>query len=360
MTAVVDPSADFESTGKAIEPGFYDDRWFEDIVRWVCPTPDVRRDIVRVMVRDFSDGLEVRSRLSRGPRLFVSNHQMASDVIYFSVLVAGLSHQRAELATWVGHYDLDAGQMNRWMHTRPEGSDRTVASTIRPRMVDPREPREVKGVAHSMAGQMRRVHGTFGCLCVAGQTERYEGEPMDRTGGAFLDAALAHDIPITPARFNWGSTDTPGTRNMWSKHLAKQRYVVGEDITPDDLKTLSRPQQRSLVTDAINALVLPRPADHFAKSRPRENRIRWLSDTVGMGLTKAIFLDGLYRTPFQTLTDEGRQLVIWSAVPEAGDRAKADEWLYQFARWLSDGFGPARVDLSPHYPELATTLSRRP
>ncbi len=346
-------------SGRPVLPGRYAADCFEDIVRWVSPTDDVRRDIVRVMVRDFCEALELRSPLTAGPRLFVSNHQMASDVVYFAVVVAGLMHQRAEILTWEGHYDLDAAQVSRWINTSPEGEARTVASTVKSRMVNRRNPRAVHELSQDIARGMASNGNTFTCLCVAGETERIEGEPMRQMGGTFLDAALAHDIPITPVRFNWGAGDRPDTRNMWPKHLARQLYVVGETITRSDLAGLSRNAQRELVTGSINALGVPRPKDHFAQALAREARIRWLADATGMGMTKAIFLDGLYQTPFADLTTEGRQVVLWSVVPTLGIFAKEDGWAYRFARWLSDGFGPARIDLSTHYPELQDLVESR-
>lgn len=338
---------------REIPAGRYGAEHFEAMVRWVAPADDIRRDVLRVMLRDFVTGLDVREAIAPGPRLFVSNHQMASDVAYFSFLIAGLSHQRADIVTWDGHNDLDAGQMNRWLLTHPPEAGRCLTNTIRTRMVDPRDPRDVRGVARTIAGRMVNEADTVGFLCVGGETERREGEPMTRMGGVFLDIVHSHGVSLTPARFNWGAPDTVAGRNMWPVNLAPQHYVTGPSLTPDMLAGLSRPAQRDMVVEAINALVVPRPAGHLEAAIPRERRVRWLADQAGMGFSKAIFCDGLFRTPPAELSETGRLFLRWATIPGAADTWHGDGWHYRFARWLSDGFGPARLDLDERYPELA-------
>ena len=341
------------SDRRAIAAGHYGPLCFEDVLRWVAPADDLRRDVMRTMLRDFVVGLDVGETITPGPRLFVSNHQMASDVAYFSFLIAGLSQQRADIVTWDGHHDLDAGQMNRWLVTHPAEPGRGLNDTIRPRLVDQRDARAVRGLARTIAGRMVSEADSVAFLCVGGETERQEGEPMTRMGGAFLDIVQSHQVPLTPARFNWGSTDGVEGRNMWSKHLAPQLFVTGPSLEPGALSGLSRPAQRDLVTEAINALTVPRPAGHFEAARIREARVRWLADMAGMGLSKAIFCDGLFRTPVAELSETGRLFLRWATLPGAADAYPGETWFYRFARWLSDGFGPARLDLAAKYPELA-------
>ncbi|MEM0909051.1 MAG: hypothetical protein AAGJ94_16925 [Pseudomonadota bacterium] len=352
MIATEAPSLTDPRDGAPIDQGTYGPDCFEAVLAEVSPPHDIRRDVMRVMLRDCVVGLDVRAPIAPGPRLYASNHQAASDVVFFSFLIAGLSRQDADIVTWDGYYDLDAAQVNRWLLTHPPEAVRSLTSTIRPRMVNQRDPKDVRGVARAITSKMMSAGSSVSFLCVGGETEQTEGEPMTRMGGVFLDLVLTHQIPITPTRFNWGSSDAREGRNMWTKSLAPQLFVTGETISPQDLMGLSRPAQRALVTDAINALILPRPEGHLAQAQKRYERITWLSRMAGMGLTKAIFCDGLFETPAGQLSPGGRDFVRWASVRGSAEEVSGESWLYRFCRWLSDGFAPARLPLQDRYPGL--------
>ncbi|WMS41210.1 hypothetical protein RDV64_14095 [Acuticoccus sp. MNP-M23] len=352
-TAVSDGQSASHTEGQLVAEGVYGAEAIEAACRWVCPTEDLRRDLVRAMLRDFVVGCEVRATLPAGPRLFASNHQVASDVGYFAALMSGLSRQLCDIVTWDAHYDLDSSQINRALYTYPDGPERTVATTLRQRMVNQQEPRDMVGVARAIGRRLSEEDHSFACVCVHGETDRHEGQEMRGIGAPFLDLALENDIPITPARFNWGLPDENEGRLMWSKNLAPLYFVTGAAIEPSDLSGLSRVAQRNMVAEAINALAVPRPESHFDDARTREDRVRWLATNAGMGLTKAILCDGLFTTPPEMLTDEGRKFLHLASIPGAGDAERAGGFFYRLCRWLSDGFGSSRIPtLTKVYPHL--------
>ncbi|MEM7694310.1 MAG: hypothetical protein AAF318_07650 [Pseudomonadota bacterium] len=338
--------------GRAIPKGPIPPGALEPALLTVCPEPDIRRDLMRVMMRDFVASWDVRENIPAGPRVFITNHQSASDITHFCGWLAGLTGCRVEILMWDGHFDLDAAGVSRAFFTFPETGERSVSKILRPRPIDQSNPRDVIGTWRSMISNTANGDDCLAVVCARGETETYEGEPLTVMSAAILDEILRANLPITPVRFNWGAPDTPGRRNMWSVDFAPQHVASGASLSPAALLQIPRGKQREAVLDGVNALTVPRPAAHLAAAAPRANRIRALAEETGMGLTKAAFCDGLFTTAPETLTEDGRLFVELATVPRAGDRHGAHTFMGKFARWLSDGYGPSRIPLKARYPLL--------
>ncbi|MEE8524918.1 MAG: hypothetical protein V3T72_13370, partial [Thermoanaerobaculia bacterium] len=119
-------------------------------------------------------------------------------------------------------------------------------------------------------------------------------QPVQKLSGAFLDAAVAAEVPVVPVRFAGGLPVEPLTERIdFPFGCGQQDVRIGRPLLPDELAGLDYGQRRKTVMAAINALgpsaaeEVPLPQDpEFAAAVDEWRR------ATGVPLANAI----LYRT----------------------------------------------------------------
>lgn len=324
------------------------------IVDWHCPSADVRRDLIALLYDAVCDGLELTAPLPAGPCVFLTNHQTALDILLFAYLISALRRERINLIGWEGALAMNSGELTTALASRADPGADDLNQHLRPHYIDSRDPAQIVATASRLGRELADPDAPASAVLAAdGERQATEQQATLRAGSSFVDLGQSFGVPIVPVRFVWGLPAlAAGHRHVWPAGFAPQRYIVGPPLMPEDLNGQSLPERCERVRRAIDALWRPPPPGQAAVGASRRGRIERLIAMTGMSQTKALLCDLLLAADPDGLSAEGRTVRTWLADVTAADAHPGDDWLYDFAVWLSDGFNTSHTPLHETYPNL--------
>lgn len=330
------------------------DRVIDAMIDWHCPQPDIRGDLIRRTFQTLWDGLELLAPLPAGPCLFLTNHQTSLDILLFSYVISALRSEPVNLVGWRGMLQMHSGALLTRTEVRDEPSAYHLNRHVHPHYIDTRKPDQILAAARRLqAGLADPAEAASAILAAEGMRQFSDGEPIKAVSASFIDIARAARVPVVPVRFVWG---LPGRalpyRTVWPADFAPQRFVVGAPIPVEALDAVPLRDRAEMVRNRIDALWRPAPPGHRGRNIAMAGRIGRIMAMTGMSQTNALMCDLLLSARPDDLSDEGRLVRHWLCDIGAAMHHKADDWLFRFAMWLSDGFGIAHTMIHDEYMDL--------
>jgi hypothetical protein len=188
-------------------------------------------------------------------------------------------------------------------------------------------------------------HSVF--VHVEGELARRCRRPVERLSSVFVDLALELELPIVPVRLCGALPveELPATLDF-PLGYARQDYILGRPVMPEDLRELPLAARRDRVLEALNSVgpplseELPNPPDPaFAR---RVDAWRERLDLPEVQAVVLAILEGLERPSDQTLwLLEGIERGRLQVTDDAFGR-----WQAEVVRWLCGARAPKVVGLN--------------
>ncbi len=279
--------ADAGPSGLDVEPVRQYWRRFLGVSRW--PVEDLfvglaERFFRRVTIADPAAWEAARGR----PLLFLGNHQVMIESLLFSVVSAALSGLPVKTLAEVERRTSWVGQLVDHSFSYPGVKDPGVITFI-----EREDLASGPAVVDYLGGILRRGDRSVMVHC-EGTRSLTCRQPVQKLSGAFLDAAIAAEVPVVPVRFAGGLPIEPlAERIDFPLGCGQQDVRIGRPLLPDELASLDYGQRRKTVIAAINALG-PSAADEVPLPQDPEfaSAVDGWRRATGVPLAPAI----LYRT----------------------------------------------------------------
>ncbi len=205
--------------------------------------------------------------------IYLANHQVQIESLMVSNLLPALTGVPMTTIANAKHRDRWIGEIIRALEDHPDC--RAVAQTV---YFDQSQPASIFDILADIKQKMAAgPHSLF--LHADGTRSRSCRDLTVHCSAAFLDFAIAMDIPVVPIRFSGGLPVQPiaGKAEFPVGH-GSQDYRIGSPIEPSQLASLNLRDRRDLVLKAINSLggsnadEAPLPQDTAFVARVKERQ----------------------------------------------------------------------------------------
>ncbi len=226
------------------------------------------RDLMTAALQQFAGGLfledpAVLSLMGSSPVLYVANHQIDLEGIFFAIAMTAMSGRRCRVMA------RDTVRHEFWGRV-------FAALAERPGVADPElfllvEKQDVNAMWQAFQDALRALRNDNSMLLihVEGVHKERARESVSRISTALVDTAVALELPLVPVRFAGSLPIEPvDERPEWPVGLAAGRAWVGSALMPSVLRPLSSKERAALVARAINALGAP--ADALENEEPAQ------------------------------------------------------------------------------------------
>jgi hypothetical protein len=281
------------------------------------------RDVAALFLAATLDGVTLAAPLPPGPMLFLTNHQIALDLLFLAAWLNGPARVPARIVAWTGFASSHPGEFALRLARLAE-AEGAVPTWAHPLPIDFGNP-----------GALEAIRGGAPSLVVAadGLRQHPDAAPLRRIDTSLVDVAIALDAPVVPVRFAWALPD----RGLpWPDALAPMHVFVGRAIPTASLAALPLGARRDAVVAAMDALGRPAPPGHHARNADRADRVDRLQAGIGLSQTKALAIDLLLTAPPGTLSTAGEDLRRALVGPASGFWRRTGA-LADFALYASDG-----------------------
>jgi len=262
------------------------------------------------------------------PVLYLANHQVAIESLLFSVIASAVQGRATLTLAKQEHQGTWVGELIRRSFSYPDIRDPGVIEFFD--RSDPASLQEVLlGLRDRLAERSVMVHieGTRSLSC---------REPVRKMSGAFIDLALATNVPIVPVRFVGALPVAPlETRLEVPLGHARQSIWFGAPLMPADLAPFPYGERKAKVIAAINglgpsnAVEQPAPANGALVERVKQVKAQLKTDDE-RALLASVLLDG------PPSSDESVRLAKALRGEPGTGTTREDEWVRGFANWLRD------------------------
>ncbi len=305
----------------------------------VCPEPRLLRDLLYLMLLRTWDGTTLAAPLPKGPKLFVTNHQINLDLSYLVCWIAAHNGELSKAIGWGALRFMHHGQVMERLLARPEHRRIEETKLITPVYMEKFDP---KSVSDFISELLTKNGDSNVVVCTEGTRQAYCNQPIEKPGMSLIEQCAASGRMIVPVRFRWALPEHHlGHRWSWPYLMAPLHIAVGEAIDGEAFSRLTLKQRRSLICNAINGLWRPAPGNHRRTNLEMNRRIWSLMKNFGMSQTKALVIDILITADPSRLSVEG-QAVRSYLIDRQGPLADRAGWLRDFSLYLLEGLS---VDL---------------
>ncbi len=286
------------------------------------------RNVHRILIPD----AEALADLAGRSAIYLANHQVQIESLMMSNLLPALSGVPMTTIANAKHRQRWIGEMIRALEEHPDCTP--VEQTV---YFDQSRPASMFDILAAVREKMAAgPHSLF--LHADGTRSRSCRDRTIHCSAAFIDLAIAMDVPIVPIRFSGGLPVEPiaGKAEFPFGH-GKQDYWIGRAIEPSMLASLHLRDRRDLVLDAINALGGGNDLEEPLPQDPAfTNRVKSWQRTTG---THEVFA-----AAWEVLQDcenpsEDTQILLNSADEgtHTFDAAERGPWLRRMAALLRGG-----------------------
>ena len=192
--------------------------------------------------------------------VFVSNHQVAIESIWFSVVASALLGVPTTTLAKTEHRASWLGQLLSHAFSWPGVADPSVVAFF-----DRANPAEMTRILTGLEEDLRSDRRAV-MVHVDGTRALQAGQPVHKMSSVVLDMALRAGAPVVPVRFTGGLPVEPAPARLdFPVGFGRQDLWIGAPIDPETLRGMHYRGRVDHVLDAINALgpevELPHPAD---------------------------------------------------------------------------------------------------
>ncbi|MDI4646342.1 beta-ketoacyl synthase N-terminal-like domain-containing protein [Cohnella hashimotonis] len=306
--------------------------------------PWLGEDLYRALIASFVGRFVVEdpvrfAQASRGPVLYLANHQTAVESLLFACLAEGLTQSPVAAIAKKEHRDSWIGRMLAHLGANPN-----ARFTIPIVHVDREDQMAMLQTLKDLA--VRMTEGNESILVhVEGTRARAENKEVTVVSGIWTDLALQGNLPIVPVRFAGGlPTEESETRLEFPVGYGRQHYNIGRPIFPDELRALPLPARKQVILEALNGTGRT-PAQKG--DAPGANggdpalieQIRLLTELAHVPYEQAVLLASLAR--LSACSDEAAALLQGVSAGKLRVRDDpAGQWLASIAGWLYGQAGP--------------------
>lgn len=300
--------------------------------------PSLRRDlwegllqrfVRRVVLEDPSDFERLKGRGA----LFLGNHQVQIESLLITYVLSGLTRRPVVTIANAKHEQRWIGRTLRHLFGYPGSRD--------PGSIVYFDQQRRESMFELLDGLRPELQAGTRSLFLhpQGTRSRTCRDEVTTVSSAFLDLAVALELPVVPVRFSGGLPVAPTDGKLeFPVRYAAQDYWVGRAIEPAELAELPYAERRVRVCSALNGLGSPVPAEevpHPADEAFGERVAQWQRES-GASEVDSVFLRVLESA--EAASPETRALLArvhdGAALPDSLE----GRWLQTFATRLS---GPA-------------------
>lgn len=293
------------------------------------PLADLHLGLIDLFVERIDiEAPEAYDRLRRRAVLFVGNHQVGIESMLFNVIASALLDVPTLTIAKVEHRTSWMGELATLGQSFP-GAQQPDPIAYFERQ-NPQDLIDVLaryrtegGLAASL---MLHADGTRALSCRTA---------VARLSTVFTDLACSLDLPVVPVRFAGGLPADPVPQRLeFPIGFAKQRYVFGKPILPDELRRLPTADRSRHVVAALNALPPRSDEENPGALQPDlEAALRRRMAAHRVDEARAVAIEVLSRSPSR----DPLSLYIRDALQgRAGPRPAGTlgPWLVRFFAWL--------------------------
>jgi 3-oxoacyl-(acyl-carrier-protein) synthase/3-hydroxymyristoyl/3-hydroxydecanoyl-(acyl carrier protein) dehydratase/1-acyl-sn-glycerol-3-phosphate acyltransferase len=267
--------------------------------------------------------------------LYLGNHQTGIESVLFSVITSALGGVTTAALAKNEHRETWLGKLIELWFSYPGVTDPELLFFF-DRSDLGSAPKVIQQLGEEIAGNRRsvlvHVEGTRSLQC---------GKPVTQLSSAFVDMAIAANIPIVPVRFVGGLPTEPGDKRLeFPLEMGRQDIIFGSPIAPEALAALPLKERKEQILAAINGTG-PAPEDErpFPGAPVFQAQVQAWAAQTGVSLAHSTLYQILARR--NPVSPETKRLLNAAALGTLALADSAtDRWLGAFAEKLFGEKGP--------------------
>lgn len=269
--------------------------------------------------------------------MYVANHQVGVESLVFTLVASQLGDTVTLALAKAEHRDSWAGRFQAATFSYPGVADPGLMVFVDRKDLAAVVQAFQRLIAELQSGKSVLVH-------VEGTRSLAARSPVRELSVALLDTAIAAGAPVVPIRFLGGLPVEPlSARLEFPVGYARQDFVIGRPIEPDQLAALPSAARKELVIEAMNTLGPPLEQEQPAPPDPDfAARVEAWQDATGATQTGAVVFEILRERPAPTPAIQALLAGADRGRLELDETAES-QWLRMLARQLFGPHGPEVV-----------------